>query len=180
MSRKTMKTCLSFRISLLSLFSSLTFLASLLTSCEKEYEEVPGGVEFGSHGLIPGKEYVVTFPDSLISGFKDIPVSLNLILRYNDQVKIRDLMLDIEFASLYSDSIETESLEIPLFDNNGKGRRIGQLGIFQKEITISDSTEVGEGFFFSFKTEQKNTSGFIDATVTIRRKTAKIAPRFLQ
>lgn len=168
-----MKTYLSFRLSYLPFLSILSFLICSSVSCRKTYTEIPEVVEFGSQGMVQNRDYVVTFPDSLLSSIENSLATLSIIFRYNEHVKLKDLLINYEYASLYSESVVDSFLNIPLFEEKVSFPRHGHMGILQKEILISDSVKVGEGFFFSFKTLQKNTFGLIDATVILQSNCSK-------
>lgn len=163
-----MKTYPSFRRTCLLYYFVLICWVSGFVSCGNDHNEISQSIEFGSEGIVPHKEYVVNFPDSLIFSLKDQAPSLSLLIRYNELTKLKDVILDIEYASLYSDSICKTSINVPLFDDKDSHYGTGRMGIFQKEIMISNSLHLGEGFFLSFKTPQENAGGFIDATVFLR------------
>ena len=124
-------------------------------------------VDFGAGKMMPDEDYLFDFFDSIPDVKKLKDVSVEVSVRYTDRCKIKSLPLNVETASLYSDSIELRQIDIPLFNENDEFQGQGNFGIFETNYTLSQLPEIPEGFFVDISTPEKNTRGIISLGISV-------------
>lgn len=148
----------------------ISFLILFLGSCQdKTGVSFVEFYDFESEGLIPNKEYIFhPFQDTLY--LNTDKVDIFLAVRYNEDCKIESLPLFLEYASLESDSIKNQSINIQLFEEREEFPKKHKMGIYEKEITLLKDQKREEGFFLSLSTPEKNTRGINSVGIICKNK----------
>ncbi|MCH5235709.1 MAG: hypothetical protein J1E16_10480 [Muribaculaceae bacterium] len=120
---------------------------------------------FGDKGMAPHREYTFYPFESIDKNLSKDLFSISISLRYTDSCKFKFLPLKVEYASLVNDSIIEKNIKIPLFDDNGRYKGKGNLGIYESEISLINNQPFEEGFFISLSTFETKTEGIISLGV---------------
>lgn len=150
-------------------FPVLCFILSFLLSCEKsEDRKTTFFYDFDQEGMIPGFEYVFyPFEDSLELRNKNNNF-LDLKIRYSDKCNIRTLPLNLEISSLQRDTLQTISIEVPLFNEEDSMEGKGNFGVYETSLPLLKNVPVEESFFVSVFTPETKTQGILSIGIVCK------------
>ena len=159
------------RINPLSTIILLIFILLCIEACSDHTNpSFTEFVELGNEGLTPGYEYVFqNFDQSVLEKKinRDSLFGVDLLIRYNDQCRISELPLEIEYYSILQDSVISIHESISLFGNNDTQSFSNHFGLFEIRIPIIEKIIKSNVFFISLKTFEEDTQGIIALGISL-------------
>lgn len=134
-----------------------------LVSCREDKDKMGSSfIDLGIDGMTQDYQYIFQPLESLY--FDSISTSrfnVELILRYTDKCRFKELPLVTESFLKLNDTIDTREMSIPLFNQEGKVKGKGNYGIYQEEVPFLQDQELDENFFISLSTTEPDTEGIV-------------------
>lgn len=106
------------------------------------------------------------YKDSLLK----FDYNLFLIVRYTEKCRLKNLPLNIEYASLNRDSVISLNINIPLYNSNGRPVGYGNYGLYETSYALLEKINPEEGFYIAVKTHEENTPGINSLGIVCRKQ----------
>ena len=146
----------------------ITLLFALFISCEHNNIASSHYINIGADGIKQSEEYLFSNLSDTLAINENKKHDLLISIRYSDLCKFSTLPLEIEYGSLNSDSISKKSIDIRLFDKNGKPFGKGKFGFYESTVPFISDIFIDPSFFISLYTKQASISGINSIGVILK------------
>lgn len=153
------------------------FIYSLIFLCSgcKDASEIKESVfyNFDDQGMKNNFEFIFQPFETIPSGSRNQIYDISIELRYSNKCILKSLPLNVEFASLESDTIFKQRIIIPLFDDEDNFQGKGNFGVFEANHILMKNQPFEDGFYINITTPEADTHGILALGVTLRNQNYK-------